>query len=243
MIEEQEQRYMVFKWLRTNYWTSLLVCLLVSVLGGSAFAFGISGLRLSDFLSQYFASDRILANGLFTIAFLFFISIPISIGNARFFPQALEGEGKISDVFYAFKPKYYWNVILVEAARYAILAAIIIPIVLLITYSDNDLATFLLWGTALALAMPPYYKYRFSPFILARYPYMRQKEVFSISTELTNRKRWRLFVIDLSFVALFLVGNLFFGIGGLLLAPYYEGVVAMYYLDCVRIQEEESEDE
>ena len=243
IMKEHKQRYMIFKWLKAKYWPSLLVCWLVFVLGGSVFAFGISDLGVSYLLSQHLNQDHLLIRELFLIVFALLISIPISVGCSRFFLCGLEGELKISNIFYAFKPRCYWKVIFVEAVRYGILAAIIIPAVVLdiFVFPTDLIGRLVFWGITLTPILLLYYKYRFSPYILAQHPNMCLKEVFSISTKLTLEKRGRLFAIDLSFASLFFVGNLFFGVGGLLVAPYYEGVVAKYYLERMRADSDSQE--
>jgi len=236
MKEGQKSRYMVFKWLKTNYWSSLLVCLLVFILGGSVSAYGISIFRLSDFLSQFFGTSHPFYSIVFLIAFVLLISLPISVGNARFFLRSLEGASKMSDLLYTFQPTHYWNAVRIECVRYLISVGIFtVAGILGILIIRTTAGTLLLFGVALMIAMPLYYKYRLAPYILAQHPKMNLKEVFNTSDRLMSNRRWDLFIIDISFVGLLLVGSLFFGVGGLLVAPYYEGTVARYYLECVQL--------
>ena len=233
MKEGEKRRYLVFKWLQKNYWSSLLVCLIVFVLGGSVFSYGLPVFTLSDFLSQFFGSSSlrdILFQAVFAILFGLCISLPISVGNARFFLQSLEEESKINDVLFAFNLNRYWNIVLIEFVR------LIIPLAIVLLAALFQLLGGWIIFTIIALfALFPYYAYRFSPYILAQHPEMRLREVLKTSSILTSGHRLILLLIDLSFGCLVLVATLFLGIGGLLVAPYYEGIVARYYLECADV--------
>ena len=238
MKEGQKRKYLVFKWLQKNYWPSLLVCLIVFVLGGSSFAYGAPNLTVSDFLSRSFDARSQISNLIFLVAFLLLISGPISTGSAKFFLSSLEGKGSIKEIFFAFKPELYWKVVCIEAVRYLLFLALPITIVLLRIFmiGINQGALFPLICAGVAMIF--YYIYRFPTYILVQNPKMAFKDIFEKSSHLTVNKRWELFFIDLSFVCLLVAATLFFGIGGLLILPYYEGLIAQYYLDCEQLTEE-----
>ena len=75
------------------------------------------------------------------------------------------------------------------------------------------------------------YKYRFVPYILVENPNLSVSEILLESTRITEGHKIDLYIMDLSFLGWLLLGGLFFGVGGLFVAPYIEKSFANAYLD------------
>ena len=237
MKKIQRLRYITFKELRKNYWSSLLACLIVFVLSGSAFSYGLSEFTVSVFLSELIESNNHWVSLGFIIAFTFLIAIPISIGNANFFLNTLENNNRLSDLLFAFQPKRYWKIVFFEFVRYIMLVPFLI-IAILILFSSDGSARYIIAAIFIAIAAPVYYRYRFLSYMLVQHHEMGFKETFTTTSRLIEEKRWELFKIDVSFGCLFFAASIIFGIGGLLILPYYEGVIARYYSEYKQADDE-----
>ncbi len=73
------------------------------------------------------------------------------------------------------------------------------------------------------------YSYRLTPWILADNPRIGAKRALKLSIELTRGQKWKMFVLDLSFVGWGILGFLCCFIGILFLAPYYFATQAELY--------------
>jgi len=230
-VEEQIQRYMVLRWLRKNYFSGLLVCLIAFSLGGLSYFFAFSGFELGTFIIQPLAEISVIVQLTYIVVFFLLISIPIALGSTTFFLFGLQGKNwRIHDLLFAFKSSNYWRGMLIQSVRYLIVFSIVlIPVVGFIFVGVPQSNWFILF--MIACVAPIYYKYRFTAYVFIETPQLDLKKNFKRSAYLTDGVKWRLFVIDLSFMALFFVGSRFFGIGGLLVTPYYEAFVANYYLN------------
>jgi uncharacterized membrane protein len=73
------------------------------------------------------------------------------------------------------------------------------------------------------------FSYRMTPWILADNPQIGYKRALKLSMQLTRGHKWRMFVLDLSFIGWFLLGLLACGIGVMFVTPYYQAVQAELY--------------
>ncbi|MDW7657956.1 MAG: DUF975 family protein [Bacillota bacterium] len=73
------------------------------------------------------------------------------------------------------------------------------------------------------------YSYRMTPWVLADNPQIGYKRALKLSMQLTKGHKWRIFVLDLSFIGWFLLGLLACGIGVIFVAPYFQAVQAELY--------------
>ena len=233
VFEEQIQRYLVFRWLKKNYFSGLLVCLLAFGSGGLSYFFVFSGFDLVTILSQPLAEVSVILQLSYFVVFLLGISIPISIGSVRFFLVGLQGKKwKVKDLLFAFRFTHYWRGMFIEGVRHLLVITIVlVPVSAFIFLGarQSELNWFILF--TVACVTPIYYKYRFTTYVFNQHPNLGFMKTFKSSANLTDGIKWRLFVVDLSFVALFFGGSHFFGLGSLLIAPYYEAFMARYYLD------------
>lgn len=73
------------------------------------------------------------------------------------------------------------------------------------------------------------YAYTFVPYIVAENPDLSSREVIKISEKLTSGEKWKIFELYVSFIGWNLLGMLAFGIGILGIQPYVEGTFAELY--------------
>jgi uncharacterized membrane protein len=66
-----------------------------------------------------------------------------------------------------------------------------------------------------------YYSYSLQMYLLADNPNLGVKKALTISKLITNSYKWKLFVLDLSFIGWYLLGMLSLGIGFLWITPYW----------------------
>lgn len=133
----------------------------------------------------------------------------IEVGGQKYFLQARNGESTINHVTYGFTSGKWLNII-----RTMFLRSVF-------TY---------LW--ALLLVIPgiiKYYSYRLVPYILAENPDIDSFEAIALSKEMTRGQKMDMFVMDLSFIGWFILGGLLFGVGTVLVMPYYNATYAELY--------------
>lgn len=73
------------------------------------------------------------------------------------------------------------------------------------------------------------YEYYMIPYILSENPGISRKQAFALSRAMTDGEKWNIFVLELSFIGWHLLCLLTFGIGELFLAPYIRATRAELY--------------
>lgn len=68
------------------------------------------------------------------------------------------------------------------------------------------------------------------PFLLAENSSIPPSRAIEMSIQMTDGHKWRMFVLDLSFIGWFLLGALPIGIGILFVLPYYDTTQAQLYV-------------
>lgn len=225
------------EFLKRNYWKAFAVCLIVSLLAGGS---GRSS-RETDYMSPNFGEYNYEINfgpgnefgtmiegigldnpfqvavgaSVFALFMLLSIATAIIIGNAlqvgekRFFIRSFKEEASIGTLFSTLR-RGEW-----------------IPIAIKMFLMDLFI---LLWGLLLIIpGIIKYYQYRMIPYILAEDPELTFTEAKELSTMMTNGQKGEIFSLDLSFIGWYLLGSLFFGIGGIFVKPYHEATVAKLY--------------
>ena len=171
-FEEQIQRYLVFHWLKKNYFSGLLVCFLAFLLSGLSYSFVFFNFDLITLLSQPLAEVSIILQLSYVFVFILGISIPISIGCVRFFLINLqEKEWQVKDLLFAFKSTNYRRAIFIEGARYLLVITIVsVPVFIaaLLGMQQSGLNWFIL--LMLVCVAPIYYKYRFTAYVFNQHP-------------------------------------------------------------------------
>ncbi len=102
------------------------------------------------------------------------------------------------------------------------------------TLTSHQLLIFLLLMILGSLVMLFFQLYfLFTYFLLLDYPSMTVRELFSRSRQLMRGRKRTLFYIEISFIPLYLVGLLTFGIGCLYVMAYQFETVTAFYRHCV----------
>ena len=231
--------------LKKYYWKAFIVCLIVTILTGSH----TKG-RANNRDDNYYNNPRITIEesngernvipietsydglnlvlrrlGLLPLAYmgwgLFFILIGLSIfisitigsllevGKNRFFLKGFKGEASITYLFSTFRNDEFWGI-----------------------FKCMFIKNFYIFLWSLLLIIPGIiksYEYRFVSYILTDEPNIEAKEAIQRSIFMTDNEKWSMFVLDLSFIGWYILGLLFFGIGGVFVTPYREASFAKLY--------------
>ncbi|MGL4484144.1 MAG: DUF975 family protein [Anaerovoracaceae bacterium] len=99
----------------------------------------------------------------------------------------------------------------------------------------------ILWAFTIVGVFVKMYEYRMIAYLLAENPEMTRKEAFSLSKELMMGNKWKLFVLDLSFLPWLILGALTAGLVNIFfLNPYIRGTEAELYMN-LRAKAKEAE--
>lgn len=223
--------------LRKHYWKAFVVCLIVAIItGGSGetsqnndymsddfgrmnyeinfgpgneFGTMIEGIGLDNPLKIAVGGAAFAGFFIVTTILAIVIGNAFQVGEKRFFLRAFKEEPEIGTLFTTFK-NGEWG-----------------PIAI-----NMFLMDFFIFLWSLLLVIPgvvKYYQYRMVPYILAEEPHMSFQEAKEISTKITSGQKSDIFVLDLSFIGWYILGTLFFGLGGVFVKPYHEATVAKLY--------------
>ncbi|MDR6553240.1 DUF975 family protein [Paenibacillus qinlingensis] len=214
--------------LRTSYWKAFLVSLLLAIIGGgipscnwnsnSGSSVNLSGMRadfgdISDGVGALILIIIILVAivvGLTVAAFNIFVIAPFKVNTQQYFKQASQGDVNMNYLLYAFgKGKYIGTV----AAMFW-----------------SALLNFLWYLLLIIPGIVKSYAYSLVPYILGDNPTIGRKRAVQLSNQMTRGFKWRMFVLDLSFIGWFLLGVLALGVGVLFVLPYYNTTKAELYL-------------
>ncbi|MCS7463323.1 DUF975 family protein [Paenibacillus doosanensis] len=145
------------------------------------------------------------------LAFRIFLSAPLEVGSQQYFKQAALEDANMSYIGYAFGEGRYINIVKGMLWR------------LFLNF---------LWYLLLIIpGIVKSYAYSMTPFILADNPGIGTKRAVELSNQMTQGHKWRMFVLDLSFIGWYLLGTLAFFVGVLFVLPYVNAVKAELYLD------------
>lgn len=190
---------------KRNYWKTVLSSLLyVFFVYGTAFAGGIcfsfddvvydSPDTLAIFVPLLAIIGAFVAV-ILAVAVVFFVSVclanPFSVGFHRYTVNAIRGNGYVADLCSGFDVSYKRNVkVMFYYDLYIILWSLL----------------FLIPGIVKS------YEYRMLPYILADNPEIEKDEAFKLSKEMMKGNKWKMFVLDLSFILWNILGGMTFGI-------------------------------
>lgn len=107
----------------------------------------------------------------------------------------------------------------------------------LISYLQNPVAYWtILLGVTAAIAVVVSFRYALAVYILHDNPDSRTMQVIRLSSKMMRGRRWKLFMLYLSFIGWAILCLLTLGIGYLFLVPYIEASVAVFYEDLKRFE-------
>ena len=219
-VKEQAKQIM-----KRNYWKMFVVALIAGILSGDyvtviqAVQDFVPDVVLPSMFSSIlsFLSMESIVGLLFSI----FIGFAIRVGEPYYFIKNHYGNPALNEIFQGFKGNYL-NVV---------------KIMLIMELK------IMLW--LLLLVVPGIikaYEYSMIPYLLAENPNITTDEAFSLSKQMTTGQKMNLFVLDLSFLGWYFLGDLIdtfkienrgflcFGIGALFVKPYDVAAFTEVYL-------------
>lgn len=147
---------------------------------------------------------------LLSVPVALFAQFPLTIGMYRYFIKLDRREQKIDNLFFAYRHR---------------LSNVILTCFLMSLYEFLWSLLFVVPGIIKA------YEYSMIPFILAENPSVDRKRAFEISRALTKGNKFRIFLLELSFIGWILLSVLTFGIGLVFLQPYVTAAYSHMYFD------------
>ena len=218
MWERSELKRKAKNVLNTTYWSSVLVCFILSALGGfggRAGSAGSSGNSYTEGLEHtldQLTSGQLLAilavvaaivigASVIGLVLRIFVMNPLEVGAMRYFMESREQKSSVGCLGYAFKNnymnKYNWN--------------------------QNQF-------DALVPGIIKSYEYRMIPYIMAENPEISHQDAFRLSKEMMDGEKWNAFVLDLSFILWCLLGAVTCGLALVFyVAPYIQHTNAELY--------------
>ena len=235
---------------RFGYWMPFLVTFVVGIITGS---FGLTGggttstvtteytqeyhgeltpagfaAFIEDFFAQvdaafegFFTNPLIVLTTAFIVAVAFaiglvaafgwsaFVAGPVVVGKNRYFMEHRAFDSKFERIFWSFRSGRYMNVVKIMFWR--------------------DVKVFL-WSLLFMIpGIIKSYEYCMVPYILAENPQLSSKRAFELSRLMTKGEKWKIFVLDLSFIGWYLLGAICCCVGGIFVNPYYEATYAELY--------------
>jgi len=215
--------------LKRDYWKALLISLVIAIAsgvgtgggaGGSNYQFGKNDKIFKDF--SFTNIDwpiviQIMIIGLIviTIALVFsivirtFLGNPLIVGGRRYFIQTTRELDKHGCFTFAFASGNYIKIVLAMLLR--------------------DVQIFLWTLLFIIPGIIKSYEYRMVPYILAQKPNIGAKRAIELSRQMTKGQKFKIFVLDLSFIGWYLLGLLACCIGVIFLQPYIDTTMAELY--------------
>lgn len=146
------------------------------------------------------------------IAVALFYTIPVSLGVQRMYIRTAQGCGvNTNEIFSIYKSGNLTNSILVVFLK--------------------GLFTFL-WSLLLVIpGIVKGYSYFLIEYMMAENPALDQSRAFEISKQLMYGNRFKVFVVQLSFIGWLILSAITFGIGTLFLTPYISMTLTHFYLE------------
>ena len=213
---------------KRNYWKSVLVGIVDTLLVGGATVAARTNGSVSDARTQIaaegFSSAAALALlvglvGLAVVVLLASLAFnallvgPLRVGTSHFKLSALQGVGNVSELGAGFDANYKNNV------KAMFLSGLYIE----------------LWSLLLVVpGIIKSYEYRMVPYILAEEPGLSAKEVLEKSRAMMDGNKWDAFVLDLSFLLWDLLSSITFGLSGLLYSNPYKSMTDAALYEAVK---------
>lgn len=211
--------------LSQTYWRVLLVCAVGLLLTGeldvsfgqtvsdpaSGLSIEASGLLFGSLLGLLVSLGVLIGFLLLVLLAagwgIFFCAV-LDVGWKRYMIRNRGGSPGFTTLFSAFD-SHYWNV--VSGQFYVTLRVFLFSLLLVIPGIVKG------------------YEYSLVPYLLAENPELPPRRAAELSSLATSGEKWKLFLLDLSFIGWRLLGTLLFGVGIVFVEPYYQATWAELY--------------
>lgn len=227
------------KILSKSYWIAFLVCLLGGIITGGSNILNFNYHGANNFSSGFYGGDSFYLNGIphhlselfsnpaiifavllvsaaviFTAALLglaysFFVAYPIKVGMLKFFLENRKGNTEFVKLFSSFKKGRYLETVKGMAWKFL--------------FQFLWTLLFIIPGIIKA------YSYFMVPYILADNPNIGFRRALKLSIDMTYGYKWKIFVLQLSFLGWWILGAICCGVGVLFVNPYYQATIAEMY--------------
>ena len=220
--------------LKGNYWRSVVVAALMSLLANAASA--LSKARSNNILQnvgfeplhQMAPNELLIIAGIAVVGYMSIIVAAVLV--KIIFANALEVGGCL----------FFRNNAEKGAAKIALIregfsdyAHVFVTLLL------RDVFMVLWFCLGIFPGLIKIYSYKMVPYIVKEYPDLSEIEVITLSRRMMDGNKWRAFLLDLTFLGWFLAGTVTFGIISVLWTfPYYENTMAALYLELRGEQED-----
>ncbi|HHX60541.1 MAG TPA: DUF975 family protein [Epulopiscium sp.] len=241
--------------LKGSYWKAFLVSIVMGMVSGGS-SFNAGGAANADSFDTLFNNPDelfwilIIAGIIVVMALIIgtaikvFVGYHLEVGGSRYFMQAAQGDIDVGYLGYTFQNGRYVSVIKAMFWRNLIIALwsllTIIPIlILLLSYIINPYpmmepwkiiaTTFftLLFGIPAAIKK---YAYIIVPYLLADNPNIGSNRALQLSNQMTQGHKFRIYILQLSFIGWYLLGMLGCIVGIIFVVPYERATEAELYL-------------
>lgn len=210
--------------LKTTYWKSLLVSIIIAAVGGATGGSpaGIGNMTSHSSPENGFPNSKefytilaivgviVLIAVIIAIAFRIFLGYPLEVGGRRFFLQGARDDADLNYICYAFKKGWYSNIVK--------------------TMFFRSLYTFFWTLLFIIPGIVKSYAYSMVPYILAENPQMDSDQAIKLSMQMTKGEKFKMLVLDLSFILWYLLGIILLFIGTIFIMPYVHATKAQLYL-------------
>ena len=208
-----------------NYWKAFLVSLVISLAvgggggGGSTNWRENSGNNYALFENGDLGAIGILTLALVAVGVLFFfvllalrvfIGYPLEVGGRKYFVQSAQNYDNRRCFRFAFDGQNYLGIIT--------------------TMLVKSIQNFLWYLLLIVPGVVKWYSYSMVPYILADNPNIGIRKAIRLSRNMTYGHKFRMFVLDLSFLGWYLLGLLALVVGMLFVKPYDDATKAELYL-------------
>lgn len=207
--------------LRVSYWKAFLASLILVLASGrdvfsfnynkgdlDGFSRGIDSLLSLPFITMLLGT--LFSVTIASILISIFVLGPLQVGTQHYFLESTQMRFRLENITRGFTGGRYRNVVMT----------------MLLRGIYNTLWYLLLIVPGIVKS----YSYAMVPFLLAENPGIPPSRAIEISMAMTDGHKWRMFVLDLSFIGWFLLGMLALGVGILFVLPYYDTTQAELYV-------------
>lgn len=186
--------------IKRNYWKAVFVSLIfMCFFGGGSASFTTSGSSANSSLSAALENPVVVIGVLVTFAAVIVAGVilwtilinPFEVGYTKFHINAIADQGSVSDLGSGYDVRYRRNV-----------KALFLRDLYIVLWS----LLFVIPGVI------KFYEYRMIPYILAENPEINTKDAFKMSKEMMKGNKWKVFVLDLSFILWDILGAFTLGI-------------------------------